>query len=379
MSGFALLMDALRATGLQHLAPHLMGTKIRSIEALGDRQEEAIQAGLTVQQVRTLLESQQGAGTPVLADEPPARWDHPPVHRRANASLEEALRAARPENRASALASLADNVLAPSSQKPNDSRIKVWLQICQAWSVDPWPLCKENLQCFAASLKRGRYRSVDQYIAAIVAYQSRTFGEELSPALRRLTRDLARSVKRGLGPTQIKDSFPVSELARLVRPSSSAQPFSFEEIESAVDVIIIGCWFMTREIELSAAHAEHLTISGDEVSLVLPCHKSESRGDLTQRSFRCACRAQAQPLCPYHAAVRHQERLLRQLGPQVVGAPLVPTADGLSHSKSGMVLGFRRVIQAAGIPLTRKDESMKTHKGFMAMCCASQERSSCTV
>ena len=357
MAGFACLMDVLRAKGLQNLAPSLMTTSIRSICDLTDRKSEALQAGLTEEQIRILTDSQRGSGIEVLPDDPPGRWDHPPVLRRANASLEEALSAARPEHRAAAIASLTGDVLAPSSQKPNDSRVKTWLQICQAWGVDPWPIRKENLQCFAASLKWGKYRSFEQYIAAVITYQSRAFGEELTPPLRRLTRDLTRSVKRGLGPSQIKDSFAVVDLSKLVEPSRPVGPFSFSEIDSAVDIVIVGCCFMTREIELSSARAEHLTLSGEEVSIMLPCHKSESRGDLTQRSFRCACRVQAQPLCPYHAAVRHHNRLLGRFGPPAGSSPLVPTDDGLHHSKADMVQGFRSVIQAAGVPLTRKDES----------------------
>ena len=144
-------------------------------------------------------------------------------------------------------------------------------------------------------------------------------------------------------------------LAQLVGGSPLTQRFSFSDTQSSVDVVILGCWFMTREIELSAASAEHLTLTGEEVSLMLPCHKSESRGDLTVRSFRCACRARAQPLCPFHAAERHQRRLTNQFGTLANGLPLVPTEDGQPHTKSEMVQGFREVISAAGIPLTRKD------------------------
>ena len=117
MSGFAGLMEALRQTGLQELAPALMLTSIRSLNDLQTKSEEALRQGATLEQI-LILEEYAGIREPAkkAAEPSPAkRWDHPPVQRRSNASMSEALAAAKPENRAAALSALNNEILAPSS------------------------------------------------------------------------------------------------------------------------------------------------------------------------------------------------------------------------------------------------------------------------
>lgn len=97
--------------------------------------------------------------------------------------------------------------------------------------------------------------------------------------------------------------FDVFSLTSVV-DTDDMEPFDFRRPSHLVDVCIIGCWFMLREIELAGAYRRHLTIEFDG-----PVHKTASAGTLTNRSLRCPCKTLVHSLCPWHAAERHLIRL----------------------------------------------------------------------
>ena len=96
MSGFAGLMEALRSTGLQDLAPVLMRTSIRCFSDLELKSGEALSQGITPDQLLRIQAKPSDQTAPNQALEPlvTKRWDHPPVQRRSNASMSDALAAA---------------------------------------------------------------------------------------------------------------------------------------------------------------------------------------------------------------------------------------------------------------------------------------------
>ena len=115
---------------------------------------------------------------------------------------------------------------------------------------------------------------------------------------------------------------------------------------------------MLREIEFAAARTQDLDAAGGTVTLRVPLHKSATGGqtELTMRQLRCACRSAVAPLCPYHAAVRHTDRL-KAAGLWFRDRPLFPDSAGDTWEKSSAILLFRRVLVAAGIQTTSVDHT----------------------
>ena len=114
---------------------------------------------------------------------------------------------------------------------------------------------------------------------------------------------------------------------------------------------------MFREIEFAAARTQDLEAADGTVTLRVPLHKAATGGqtELTMRQLRCACRAAVAPLCPYHAAARHIDRL-KTAGLWFRDRPLFPDSTGATWEKSSAIL-FRRVLVAAGIQTTAVDHT----------------------
>ncbi|CAE7559110.1 unnamed protein product [Symbiodinium sp. CCMP2592] len=311
----------------------------------------------------------QAIPSPATVSDRPAekRRDIPARRDVRRACKRTALEAALPENRAAALAEIDENILAKSSQAPFQSRVRSWVEACETWAVDPWPISADAVRKVAASFRRGGYRSVQNYFDAAVSYQEQFRGEAVDPLIRRAMRRYSKAVVRGMPGSKLKAIFSVDSLVALVvrvDPPGSGE-WSPWVTAHAVDALILAVWFMLREIEFSAARTQDIDVADGTVALRLPLHKTATGGEveLTMRQLRCACGAVVAPLCPYHAALRHVSRL-RRAGRWVRGAPLFPDGTGETWEKSAAILFFRRVLLAAGIQLTTTDHTGATVQLF---------------
>ena len=293
------------------------------------------------------------------------------------ASITLALAAAAPNQRKRSLEILDRDILSRSTKPSQDSRVRTFLAVCSAWEIVPFPLTPECVRCVGASLKAGGYRSSHLYFQAAINHQMRRHGMAVEPFLRSLIKDVNRSVKRGLGPSKLKVGFNVHALVGIVDPEDEA-PFSFERVAHVADLLLLCSWFMLRELEVSSARDTYLTLEGNEVSMMIPIHKTSIQSSLTTRTLVCACGVRLTLLCPWHAAERHLVRLhAHQCRRPSSYFPLFPGADGSSISKHRMNLHIRAALQAAGITTTAIDASGHTHtRSLVAIACVSVELSS---
>ena len=295
---------------------------------------------------------------PKAAVLPQWRADQPPVRKRQRASLSDALRAGEPAERAQALAELDQEVLAKTTVGPYESRLVVWRRLCAKWDVPAFPLDDRNVRAVAASLKRGRYRSSEQYFSAAASHQVRRLHMTVPAHVRSIIRDCVRSVRRGLGPAALKDSFDLRCLAPSVVEGSEFQAFSWSTLPAAVDALLVATYFCMREIEMASASSSHLSFQDGRLSMLLPAHKSSSQGELTCRALCCGCAVRRQEMCPWHAGARHLQRLeILQAGLEVRTLPLFPDDQGKALSKADMIDTIRSTLRAAGVQTTRPDES----------------------
>ena len=159
MASAAVLWETLRDRGIADVAPLFVRAEVFSLSAVQGSWQRLLDVGVQRWQLELLAAGSDGS---VLLL-PQWRADQPPVRKRQRASLQEALLAGEPSNRALALEELDREVLAKTTMGPYESRLLVWRRICAQWEVPAFPLDERNVRAVAASLKRGRYRSSEQY------------------------------------------------------------------------------------------------------------------------------------------------------------------------------------------------------------------------
>lgn len=283
---------------------------------------------------------------------------------RGRASFTLALQAAAPNQRKRSLEELERDVIAHSTKPAQDSRLRTFLALCTAWEVTAFPLTHECVRAVGASLKAGAYRSPQLYFQTAINHQVRRYGLPVEPYLRAIIKDVNRSIKRGLGPSRLKMGFNVYAIANLVDQDDS-EPFSFQKISHMADLILLGAWFMMRELEISSARDSYLWLEGNEVTMMIPLHKTCTQSSLTTRTLTCACPVQMSPLCPWHAAERHLVRLSQHPAKKPgTFFPLFPGEDGMVISKYKTNLHLRAALTTAGINTTLTDASGHVHELF---------------
>ena len=277
-------------TGLQDLAPELFDQGVRCVQDILPAAPALLLRGVPSWKLEAIVRGR----LEINAALPPGRADHPEVTVRNRASWPAALEAAQPQNRAAALCELKAAILAATTRPAVDSRLKTWRELSTAWELPPWPLTVTLVHSLGASFKRGRYHSSSLYFGAAIAHQLRALGMPVGEEIRFAVKDTVRAIKRGLGPTQLKDSFDFEALKSLVDPAAELRAFDHEDSEAALDMAIIGTWWMLREIEISNGRLRHLYLAeGDLVHLLLPVSKADTQGSLTVRSYLCVRRKEA--------------------------------------------------------------------------------------
>ncbi|CAE7393012.1 unnamed protein product [Symbiodinium necroappetens] len=191
----------------------------------------------------------------------PRRADLPYRRPVAKASLQASLQAAAPQNIQQAVDALEANVVAASTRRALDSRIKFWLKLAATNGVEPWPLTPWKLKVLAACLREGGYRSAQLYIDAVLWHQEHVLQTEVPTGMRKEARRLAKAAVRGMPGTRLKQAFDLGVLAAVVRFGPADGPLDCRRPHHAVDVVIVASWFMLRESELAGARVRDITLS----------------------------------------------------------------------------------------------------------------------
>ena len=232
-----------------------------------------------------------------------------------------------------------------------------WQKIAAAWGEPPWPLTPSLIEKAGASFKAGGYKSTKVYFSAATRQHTLLHGE-VPAEVKLAIRDAVRSVERGLGGPSLKDSFPLTCL----RPLFFAPDFT--DFAQHFFMVILGAWFLTREIELAAAVVKHVRFEAlhKKVAWALPMSKTDQRGNMIDRSHICACPVDGsrEPLCPYHAMRDLLD--LREIAP--TDAPLFDDGNGQVMTKEYSIQAIRGILERAQIPLTRLGGSNKEEHRF---------------
>lgn len=258
----------LRDVGLQEVAPVLVQLEIRGVEELASRASAIIEVGVAPWQVELLASGHAGA-----SDSGPSRWDCPTVRPTKRACFQKAMDAALPANRRRCIESLEADILAHTARPATDSKVRSYVTLCHIWQV-----------------REGGYTSAQTYFQAIFSHQRRTLQVEVLQIIKHTAKDYARSIGRGLGPAALKDSFDV-ELLTTIPVDFTETPFRFSDPRHGRDILVVGCWFMLRELELAACRCAHVYVENGSLHVLVPVQKNDTAGALTVRSLLCACRS----------------------------------------------------------------------------------------
>ena len=290
----------------------------------------------------------------------PMRWDAPgrrPYQRGAVPNLRDA------ESQAAALEALDADCHASSSAPAVKARRECVRQLLSQWQLTPFPITAWKLRALGASLKAGHYRShasvVSQY--KVDAEQR---GQPVDGVLCRIIADINRSCRRGLGPPVRALALPFDCLDEL---PGGMQPWCEHGPVGSRNCMVVGSWWLLREIEASTLRACLVTLEAKEFPcavLLVQASKSDTEALGVARAHSCICKAGCPCKdCPAHA-VWDQLLLLRHLFPaRHVGErpddslPLFPTAEGKVCSKSAMVATIVQAARHLGTP-TRSPNGM---------------------
>eukprot|EP00971_Amphidinium_carterae_P352448 6492599-Amphidinium_carterae.2 len=273
--------------------------------------------------------------TPTTVD----RKNAPVLAPRARGSLDTALRVAQdPDELQAAIVDYNLDVLASSSKATADSLWNNWVTLHEATKSGQQvlPLTPEGIHAVATLVKAGGFRSVNVlYRAKREHCVHHAWNDNLQLALK----DAKRSILRGIGPAKQAAPLTPEGVGSL---NLSKEALAVEGPVNPCALVILGAFFLARELELACARTTHLII--DEVAGIvkwtLPTSKTDQQGQSTTRAWGCTCgpsqgAAFGVP-CPYHTAIEHLQ-FLRITFPMICAdMALFPNARGVASSKASV-------------------------------------------
>ncbi|CAK0820375.1 unnamed protein product [Prorocentrum cordatum] len=253
------------------------------------------------------------------------------------------------------------DVLASTSRDTEAAKARTIDAIFDMWGLTYPPLTVASVRALgASSLKLGGHRSARSHLA--LARKRHEQGDHpVSPALAQALKDARRSCERGLGPARKVEGLPLGQLDRLPRGSEAWAP---RGPLAPFRMLVAGCWWLTREIEISTAPAAMVTFrmtpSGLQASWLLPASKADPSALGQERTHGCS--GAFANVCPAHA-LWAQRATLRALFPDRhdeagmpnLDLPLFPSAQGTAVSKEAVVATIQEAARRLGLPATSAD------------------------
>jgi hypothetical protein len=252
---------------------------------------------------------------------------------------------------------LDSDVHARSSMATQASLLKTWCKFHHEWFRDgtpPFPITCQSLRACAALFKFRGYRSFENYLSR-AKREHVIHGHVWTQELDLVGRECSRSVGRGLGPARQSAEFDVHKIANL---DIGTDAVIEDGPVNPKALCILGCYFLTREIELSLAVVENFKVnileSGPEVEWRLPVSKTDPRAVSVTRTWKCLCITSQSFPCPAHVAMAHMAFLQDRFsvdGRLSDSLPLFPTQTGAAAEKESVVRTVEYFAKECGTSL----------------------------
>ena len=246
---------------------------------------------------------------------------------------------------------------------PLSSYTKTWIEFHQAAAMRtdidplPLPLTVQKIFVVAALFKAGRYRAFRNYAEAMK--QEHMIDYEWSTRLQKAIKDATRSVTRGIGPSRQSGAIDIFLVFTLFGSALNSPVVPGGPI-GAVNLIILGAFFLLREIESSLALAKNVTldVNAKKVTWVLPASKTDVLGLGKSRTWGCICDQKTKTPCPFCTAKNQLALLWQQFGSNgqiPADLPMFPDTKGNIVSKESVVATLEEVANRLEIPTTSAD------------------------
>ena len=138
-----------------------------------------------------------------------------------------------------------------------------------------------------AVLRRAGYRSASS-VAEQAVLTARLHNQPVPASVAIALRDARRAATRGLGPPRQSAPLPVERFPTLLEHRAPYHPQGPLWPRSA---LVIGAWWVTREVELANISQQDVTVSRTErsVSILLSASKTDPTALGEVRTHKCAC------------------------------------------------------------------------------------------
>ena len=264
-----------------------------------------------------------------------------------------------------AVRDLMHNVYADSAATAVGGRRRCYARMLSLWSLPPLPLTADKVMYLGAGLRAGGYRSASSVLSQYRTDSTRA-GSPPDLQAQRAFADAARACRRGQGP-------PLRALALDVQPltalTSDDSPWSASGPVGPRNLLIVGSWWLLREMEASGARAAHAQIVPGTplvATLLLPASKTDTAAMGAARAHPCICGSgRPRADCPVHA-LWDQLLGLRRRFPEhhrqdqpLDSLPLFPTAAGKVVSKAAVVQTILEAANRTGQEKTNADRTLR--------------------
>ena len=222
--------------------------------------------------------------------------------------------------------------------------------------TDMIPLTIDKIFTVASLFKVGQYKSYCNYLQAVKEIHLRD--HEWSTRLAKAAKDSIRSVSRGLGPAKQAAAFDLNKVFTL---PDTVEPLVLHGPILAINMTIIGSFFILREIEISLALARSVTVdyTTQRICWNLPASKTDPKGLGKTRSWGCTCNGFLNTPCPFHAAAKRMECLHELFaidGELPADLPFCPQIDGSVVDKENVVRTFEHIAKLLGLAIRSPDD-----------------------
>ena len=177
---------------------------------------------------------------------------------------------------------------AASSRKPRDAMLQTWARFHRRWYAnnDIVPLTVESMEKVSCLFKLGAYKSYKNYLSRIKELHQES-GYVWTHALQSSARRCTRSVLRGLGGPVRSEAFDLDRVVAFLKHSNI--DIAEDGPEPPLHAVVVGTYFLLRELELSAIDMEDVTFTNDTVTLNLPVSKVDWQAKGCRRTWSCIC------------------------------------------------------------------------------------------
>ena len=234
------------------------------------------------------------------------------------------------------------DVSAKSSVSSLASLERTWTRLHREWfgsASQPFPTWPAALRAVAAQMERLKYRSFNNYLSRAKRLHIRA-GAVWDQTLEAVGSECTKSVLRGIGPPRQSAELDLDKVSALPTSSDALTPGS---LCRPVDSVIVGSFFLVRELELALAVWRNFQVSDAVVKWCLPASKADPTAAAVTREWKCLCGDTPRP-CPVHAALRIKQFRLQRDGAIDPDSPVFIVPDGRVPTKDEVV----NTIEALG-------------------------------